>query len=121
MTPSRTALFVIDIQNDLAINPKTRIPHADRLKGAADKVISTARAVIDAERKDGAKGTSGIIVFVQHDEPPESGNLVKGTEPWELVFSPREGVDEELLVLKTTRKFSPASGSALRAVCAMLT
>jgi hypothetical protein len=28
------------------------------------------------------------ILFIQHEEDAASGNLVRGSEPWELVYSP---------------------------------
>lgn len=99
----RSALFVIDIQNDLATDPKTRIPHADRIKISGEAILMAARSVIDSYR-DNNKTSPSIIVFVQHEESPEDGELVKGSEAWELVFSPRAGVDEEMLVGKNTSK-----------------
>ncbi|KAL2023316.1 hypothetical protein VTK56DRAFT_3054 [Thermocarpiscus australiensis] len=97
-----TALFVIDIQNDLATDPKTRIPLADRIRAAGDKILSTARAVVDACRSS-EEAPPAMIVFVQHEEKPEDGPLNRGSEPWKLVFEPREDAAEELLVAKTTR------------------
>lgn len=93
MTASTTALFVIDIQHALAIDPKERIPHADRLVAAAGEVVDAARAV-----------NPPLIVFVQHEEKPENGCLVRGSEPWKLVFNPDQGAPNELLVHKTTRE-----------------
>lgn len=94
---SRSALFVIDIQGELAIDPKTRIPHADRIKSAGDKILAAARSIIDSFRDKGEQSPS-IIVFVQHEDE----TLVKGSEPWKLMFEPRDGVNEESLVAKTT-------------------
>ena len=96
-----TALFVIDIQNDLATDPRTQIPHADRVKKATTQILAAARGVITRNQSD-------IIVFVQHEETPESGPLVRGSEPWKLVFEPSEGGladGREILVYKTTREF----------------
>ena len=42
-------------------------------------------------------------MFVQHEEPPEEGALVRGSKPWELVFEPEAGNESEILVGKTTR------------------
>lgn len=100
----RSALFVVDIQRELAQDPKTRIPHAERIRAAGDKILVTARDIIDSHRNK-AQESPSIIVFVQHEEKPEQGNLVRDTEPWKLVFEPREGVKEEILVSKTTRKY----------------
>lgn len=100
----RSALFVIDIQRELAQDPKTRIPLAAKVCTAGEKILAASRAIIDAYRAKAAESPS-IIVFVQHEEKPEDGTLVKDTEPWKLVFEPREGVEEEILVAKTTREF----------------
>lgn len=99
---SRSALFVIDIQRELAQDPKTRIPHAERVCSAGEKILAAAREIVDSYRVTGQQSPS-IIVIVQHEEKPEEGTLVRGTEPWKLVFEPRDGVKEERLVSKTTR------------------
>jgi len=102
-TGSATALFIIDIQNDLAADPKTKIPHAERVKKAATQILASARAVIAKNINK-----SDIIVFVQHEETPESGPLVRGSEPWKLVFEPDEAglaLGREVLVYKTTGEF----------------
>ncbi|KAH6649222.1 Isochorismatase-like protein [Chaetomium tenue] len=114
-----TALFVIDIQNDLATDPATQIPHAERVKVAGHRILSTARTVLGAQNK--GTTTPGMIFFVQHEEEPESGPLVRGSEPWKLVFEPRADVQEERLVSKWTRpgdtfESNPDLGSELRAV-----
>ncbi|KAF3768789.1 Isochorismatase hydrolase [Cryphonectria parasitica EP155] len=99
----RSALFVIDIQHELQGNPKTRVPHHERIHTAGTRILSAARVIIDSYREKSHESPS-IIVFVQHDEPAEGGGiLVKGSEAWQLVFPPREGVDEEILLAKTTR------------------
>ncbi|PYI03685.1 hypothetical protein BO78DRAFT_431900 [Aspergillus sclerotiicarbonarius CBS 121057] len=99
---SRTALFVIDIQNELAISPETRIPHSERILTASTEILKTARSIIDAHRETSRLSPS-VIVFVQHEEgPANGGTLIKGTEPWELCFQPRAGVEEEIYVSKTT-------------------
>jgi nicotinamidase-related amidase len=82
-----TALFVIDIQNDLATDPETRVPHSQRIRAAGEKILATART-IHAARDDKPGSPRSIIVFVQHEEKPEDGPLVRGTEPWQLVFEP---------------------------------
>lgn len=94
---SRSALFVIDIQGELAIDPKTRIPHAERIKSAGTKILAAARNIIDSFRDKGEQSPS-IIVFVQHEDK----TMVKGSDLWKLVFDPRDGVSEEILVAKTT-------------------
>ncbi len=101
MPHDRTALFVVDIQNALAADPDTRIPAADRIRTVGRDILATAREVIDSYRAKG-EPSPAIIVFVQHEESPDEGPLVKGSGPWELVFSPRENVAEEIRVAKTT-------------------
>ncbi|KAM7219747.1 putative isochorismatase hydrolase [Rhypophila decipiens] len=100
-TGTGTALFIIDIQKDLALNEATQIPHAERVKTATAAILSSARRYL-------ACTTAGndILVFVQHHEPPERGPLQKGTTAWELVFEPTEeglGKGREILVGKDTR------------------
>jgi nicotinamidase-related amidase len=90
---SRTALFVIDIQNSLA-NSTTEIPHASRIRQAAETILKTVRGRSSPESRPDR-------FIVQHEESPESGDLVRGTESWELVFSPRG--DDERLLSKHTR------------------
>lgn len=101
----RSALFVVDIQHELAQHPKTRIPNAERVCSAAQKILSAARTIVDAHRSGSPEQQSpSVIVVVQHEEQPGNGTLVRGTEPWRLVFEPRDGVQEEMLVEKTTRQ-----------------
>lgn len=104
----RSALFVIDIQRELAHDPKTRIPHADRIRSAGEEILSAARDIIDQYRT-AQKQSPSVIIFVQHEEKPDQGTLVRDTEPWKLVFEPRDGVQEERLVAKTTRQYLPWS------------
>lgn len=99
----RSALFVIDIQRELAQDPKTCIPHAERIRFAGEKILKSARDIIDAYRIKEEQSPS-VILFVQHEEKPEDGTMVRGSEPWRLVFEPREGVKEEILIGKTTRQ-----------------
>ena len=100
MSNDRTALFVIDIQKEMAAIEATRIPHADRIVDAGGKILAAARRVLDAG--PGANDAAAVIVVVQHEEPPESGGLVRGTEAWEVVFPIREDAPKEYLVPKTT-------------------
>ena len=97
---ARTALFVIDIQRELAQNPQTEIPHAQRIRDAGDAILSRARSNIDGERSSGNLPNLKIIV-VQHEESPEDGTMVRGSKAWELVYAPRQGNDAESLVSKT--------------------
>jgi len=101
MAQPRSALFVIDIQNDLATEPSTRIPAAERLTDAGTNILASMRALIDAYRGKGALSPF-VILVVQHEEP--DGIMKPGSEAWKVVFPPREGVAEESLVAKTTSK-----------------
>lgn len=100
---SRSALFVIDIQRELAQDPKTRMQHAERVCSAGENIIEAARKIIDSYRNKNQQSPS-IIVFVQHEEIAVEGTLVRDTEPWKLVFEPRDSVSEEILVSKTARE-----------------
>src|SRR5579883_1888148 len=98
---TETALFVIDIQNDLAGCADTEIPDAQRIRDAAATLLKNSRSVIrDAVEKD--KIPSITLAFVQHEESPDKGLLNKGTKPWELVFPPSATNACEQLVSKTT-------------------
>jgi nicotinamidase-related amidase len=100
-----TALFVIDMQKDLASIPETRIPDSERLIENCGKVLGAARAAIKIGKAKASTNEEvpSLIVFVQHEEPPTEGAMVRGSEPWKLVFEPLEGEETELLVAKTTR------------------
>lgn len=98
----RSALFVIDIQRELAQDPKTRIPHGDRICSTGEKILAAARDIV-GQYQVAQKQSPSVIVFVQHEEKPDEGTLVRDTEPWRLVFEPRDGIPEERLVAKTTR------------------
>ena len=104
MAQPRSALFAIDIQHDLAGEPSTRIPGAERLVDAAGQVLTSARALIDSYRGRGAASPFSIVV-VQHEEA--EGAMTRGSKAWEVIFPPREGVAEESLVAKTTSKRWP--------------
>src|SRR5438552_8663325 len=96
---ARAAIFVIDIQNDLTTGPAARTPAADRIRTAGEKILSTARRILDNPR-DTKRDAHAIIVIVQHEDLPGRGSLKKGTPGWELVFPPEIG---EYLAQKTTR------------------
>lgn len=109
---SKTALFVIDIQNELANDSKTEIPQAARIRDAGTEILKRARTHINESREKGEDPNLHIVV-VQHEEDPNSDDnptLIKGTEAWKLVFEPQEGDDLERLVEKTT-------GYVLRSKC----
>ncbi|KAL3954598.1 hypothetical protein ACCO45_010161 [Purpureocillium lilacinum] len=80
----RTALFVVDIQNELAGDPQTEIPHAARIRAAGDKILSAARNLASSapEGKQPA-----LIVF----------------RALETRVQPHDGAKDEILVAKTTR------------------
>ncbi|RKK24526.1 Dihydrolipoyllysine-residue succinyltransferase component of 2-oxoglutarate dehydrogenase complex, mitochondrial [Fusarium oxysporum f. sp. cepae] len=104
-----SALFVIDIQKDLAFDDKTEIPHAERIRDAGEQILEVARGI--------AADPKPVIVFVQHEESPESGPLVKGSKPWELVFENDPNNTRELLVSKNQRdtfKSNPDLAGLLR-------
>lgn len=97
-----TALFIIDIQNDLAQDPATEIPAAQRIRDSATTIIKRARSTIHAHVQRGEPSLL-VLIFVQHEEAPEEGPLRRGSRPWELVFPPSPSSALERLVAKTTR------------------
>nr|RBQ95196.1 hypothetical protein FVER53263_12170 [Fusarium verticillioides] len=104
-----SALFVIDIQKDLASDDKTEIPHAERIRDAGEQLLEVTRGI--------AADPKPIIVFVQHEESPESGPLVKGSKAWELVLENDLNNPRELLVSKNQRdtfKSNPDLAGRLR-------
>ncbi|KIM96859.1 hypothetical protein OIDMADRAFT_58410 [Oidiodendron maius Zn] len=114
---TRTALFVIDIQGELAQDPKTEIPHAKRIREAGDAILTKAREAIDKARANGQHSDLEIVI-VQHEEKPEEGTMIRGSKSWELVFAPREGDDTEILVSKDvsdTFESNPQLASQLKA------
>jgi len=96
------ALFFIDIQKGIADDPEHEIPAAARIRRAGAKILETARRMLDTRHLDGSSDVAppALIVFIQHEEPPEDGPLNRGSELWKLVFEPREDVREEWLVQK---------------------
>lgn len=99
---SRTALFVIDIQHALALDPKAAIPHASRVIHSSTAILNKARSHIDSTRARG-KSPDLEIFIVQHEETPDSGSLQRGSQAWELVFPPRDWDENERLVGKDVR------------------
>lgn len=100
---ARTALFVIDIQAELAEDPATEIPHAKRIREAGHAILTQAREIIAKASANGQQSDLKIV-FVQHEEKPEDGALVRGSRAWELVFRPREGDQAEVLISKNVGK-----------------
>jgi nicotinamidase-related amidase len=133
MTPkTKTSIFVIDIQNDLAgppteipgpdpdTEPKTitttPIPAAERVISEAETILRDVRDLVARFRARNLANGGDVddrppieIVFVQHEDLPGRGPLRKGSWPWELVSSlrPWEGAGwgEERVVEKRTRMF----------------
>ncbi|ERT02747.1 isochorismatase [Sporothrix schenckii 1099-18] len=107
-TNTRTALFVIDVQAEMARDPATQIPHADRVVKAGETILQAARRAItngsastSASSSSSKDTTPSLIVIVQHEEP--NGTLLRGSDAWQLVLPPRLGVETEILVAKTTQ------------------
>ena len=97
MSSSKTAVFVIDIQHDLVGDPKTEIPHAAQIQEAVTSILAIVRQLNAQAEKP------SLVVFVQHEESPESGSLVRGSDAWQLAFNPQLGLEHEILIAKTTR------------------
>lgn len=96
------ALFVVDIQHELAGDPSTEIPAAERIREVATAILKKARNIIDEAIVSG-RPSPMTIIFVQHEESPDEGTLTRGSKPWELSFPPSESSSYERLVAKTTR------------------
>ena len=103
----RTALFVIDIQQALALSTTTSIPHASRILNAGPSILAKVRAAIDTTRSQGLNPDLEIVI-VQHEETPDKGALQRGSKEWELVFPPRANDEYERLASKNVRT-SPLS------------
>jgi nicotinamidase-related amidase len=101
----KTALFVVDVQVELADDAKNQVPHASRIREAAIAILAKARSRIDGARENN-ESVPLTIIFVQHEESPEDGALVRGSKLWELVFHPRKGDDTERVVAKSVCKAS---------------
>ncbi|OJJ42080.1 hypothetical protein ASPZODRAFT_105806 [Penicilliopsis zonata CBS 506.65] len=96
---SRRALFVIDIQNELIADPDTRIPTSERIIKASEEILNTAREALGL---NSPRKSPQIIVFIQHEEFPPEGTMLRGSKPWELFFPPRPSQEYEILVAKST-------------------
>ncbi|KAJ5147548.1 uncharacterized protein N7443_000858 [Penicillium atrosanguineum] len=100
---SQRALFVIDIQNELIRDPETRIANPERITQASEEILKVARSILDLNSSGTSRASPALLVFVQHEESPPEGTMLRGSKPWELFFPPRESRDDEILVAKTTR------------------
>ncbi|TIA11557.1 hypothetical protein D6C80_07418 [Aureobasidium pullulans] len=99
---TRTALFVIDVQEGIA-NANDGVPDAERIKQAISSVIDLARQHNDTLTGD-EKGSEKLkIIFFQHDDKDPKDPLHRGKPTWNLVFQPRPGFDTEMLVSKNVR------------------
>lgn len=96
----RTALFVVDIQVELAGDPETQIPHAERIRNTGQVILSKARAA-NALIQDADIDVR--IIFVQHHEMEGEGTLLKGSKAWELVFKPMD--EREYFVEKSRGEY----------------
>ena len=105
---ARTALFVIDIQGELAQDATTEIPHAARIREAGTAILQRARQAIASASEHGTRPDLEIV-FVQHEEVAETGALVKGSMAWELVFRPQGDNRWERLVSKDVREWVSSS------------
>lgn len=101
---SRRALFVIDIQNELIADPETRIPNPERVIKASEEILKATRSIIDLNNN---RPSPWLIVFVQHEEFPPEGTMLRGSKPWELLFHLRANQEDEILVAKSTGIYMP--------------
>ncbi|KAF9700977.1 hypothetical protein EKO04_000016 [Ascochyta lentis] len=98
---SRTALFTIDIQHSLT-TPPTSIPTAPRILHAATTLLSRTRHSIQTSRLQHLPPNLDLVI-VQHEESPQTGCLVRGSQAWEVVFLHRESDGNEMLIAKRDR------------------
>ncbi|GGG75850.1 cysteine hydrolase family protein [Paenibacillus radicis (ex Gao et al. 2016)] len=66
-----TVLLIVDAQNDMLAEGNSVYN--------ARTVLDNMKQLLAEARKNGAP-----IYYIQHNEPPENGPLVKGTRPWEI-------------------------------------
>ena len=85
---SRTALFVIDVQVDLAQKADSEVPDAEAIREALSNLIKGVRDYNDTEKTNAAQKVQ--LVFVQHNDLDPEDPLAKGKPTWELVFKPNE-------------------------------
>jgi len=94
-----SALFIIDVQNHLAIGP-TGVPDAEKIRHAISIVLELTRQHNGNMMGQGTSDERVKIVFVQHNDSDLDDPLYKGKESWGLVFRPQAGDDAEILVQK---------------------
>jgi hypothetical protein len=79
------------------------IPHAERIRAAGAEILNRAPNAVNAAHKEN-QSPPLELGFVQHEELPETGGgLIRDSDPWKWVFTPREGKSDptERLVAKT--------------------
>lgn len=96
------ALFVIDVQKVLASSAR-EIPHAARIQGATQTLLEHVSRQRQRQLSSGADVVD--VYFVQHEETPDSGDLVHGTTPSELVYQHQE--DGRMVGKNTCRQAPP--------------
>lgn len=92
------ALFVIDVQVDLAQDPATQIADATELRATLSTVLHHVRSV-----NAGLQTPHVRLVFVQHNDRDADDALAMGKPGWQLVFAPLTA-DGDWLVHKSDRE-----------------
>jgi nicotinamidase-related amidase len=98
---STRALFVVDIQNELIADPDTRIPNSKHIIKATEEILKVSRSILDSYESSNSL-LPWLIVFVQHEESPSEGTMLRGSKSWELFFPPRSNRQDEIVVAKST-------------------
>ncbi|KAJ5979673.1 hypothetical protein N7481_006971 [Penicillium waksmanii] len=98
---SPRALFVVDIQNELIADPDTCIPNSKQVIKATEEILKVSRLILDSYEGSNSP-PPWLIVFVQHEEFPPEGTMLRGSKSWELFFPPRSNRQDEILVAKST-------------------
>ncbi|MCO5565769.1 hypothetical protein L7F22_019444 [Adiantum nelumboides] len=88
MSPTfKTALFIIDVQVDLAEKADSEVPDAEAIREALNSLIKGVR---DYNHNQSVTSQKVQLIFVQHNDRNPKDPLAKGKSTWELVFKPKE-------------------------------
>lgn len=80
----KTALFIIDVQVDLADKADSEVPDAEAIREALNSLIKGVR-----DYNQSVPSQKVQLIFVQHNDRDPKDPLAKGKFTWELVFKPK--------------------------------
>lgn len=84
----RSALFIIDVQVDIADQVDSEVPDASAIRETLDKLIKGVREHNHSRVSNDSEKVQ--LIFVQHNDRNPEDPLAKGKPTWELVFKPNE-------------------------------